>query len=80
MCLQKNDIVPVHTMKAYGGTEVQFYSFLTSAQDGGELSLRPARFAPRKEPQYPWNRRLRGDQNRIVPLQEFEIRIVQPLA
>jgi hypothetical protein len=26
----------VHTMEAYGGVEVQFHSFLTSAIDGSE--------------------------------------------
>jgi len=28
---KKNNVVPVHTMKAYRGEKVEFHSFLTSA-------------------------------------------------
>lgn len=31
--------VPVHTLKAYGGMEVQLHSFLTSELRGGECCL-----------------------------------------
>ena len=30
--------VPVHVMKAYGGVEVQFHSYLNFVLDGGEWS------------------------------------------
>jgi hypothetical protein len=33
---RKGKVVPVHTMKAYRGTEVQLNSLLTLALDGGE--------------------------------------------
>jgi hypothetical protein len=31
----ENKVVLVHDMRSYGGLEVQIYSFLTSALDGG---------------------------------------------
>jgi hypothetical protein len=38
-----------HTVKAYGGGEVWFHTFLTSAFDGGEWSVsRPGRFTSRE--------------------------------
>jgi hypothetical protein len=51
---------------AWGGEEVQLYSFLTSALDGGEWSAsRPCRALPwGKDPRYPLNRRLGGPQSR----------------
>jgi hypothetical protein len=39
--------VGVDDVKEYGGVEVQFHSFLTSAIDGHEWSdSRPSRFSP----------------------------------
>ena len=58
--------VPVHTMKANGGADVQRHSFLISALDGAEWSTtRPGRFTPRKERRYPLYRRLGGSRSQL---------------
>jgi hypothetical protein len=45
-----NQVVPMHAIQAYGGTVVKLHSFLTSALDGGELSLsRSGRFMSGKQ-------------------------------
>ena len=61
---KKGKIVPDRAMKAYrGNRHLYFHAFLTWASDGVEWStLCPGRFAPRKEPRYPWNRWLGGSQ------------------
>ena len=46
--------VPLHTIKAYVGAEVEPQSFLSSGLDWGEWSTsRPGRFTPLKEDQVP---------------------------
>jgi hypothetical protein len=51
--------VPVHVKNAYGGTEVQLHSFITSALDEGKRSTsRHGRFILGKAPPHPLNRRL----------------------
>jgi len=50
----KGEVFPIHVTKAYGGAEVQFHSFLTSAVDGGKWSTsRPSG----KQSRYPLHRR-----------------------
>jgi hypothetical protein len=48
-----------------GGEDVYYYSFLTSALNGGEWSAsRPSRALPQgKDPRYPLDRRLGGPQS-----------------
>jgi hypothetical protein len=47
----KGKIVSIHPINAYGGVELQLYSFITSAVDGGKWSVRNlGRFTPGKEP------------------------------
>jgi hypothetical protein len=80
---EENTDVPVHTMKAYGGsTDI--------ALDGCECSTsRPGRFIPGKEHQYPLNRMLSGSQSRhegfeeeknLLALSGFEFQIIKPVA
>jgi hypothetical protein len=47
------------------GVEFYLHTFLISPPDGGELSPSlPGPFTPRKEPRYPFNRRLIGPHSR----------------
>jgi hypothetical protein len=48
-------------MKAYGGVDIKIHILLTAALAGGEWSALP----PRKEPQYPLNRKLGGPQSSL---------------
>jgi len=51
-------------MNAYREVMVQVHLFLILVLDGGEWStLCPGHINPRKEPQYPMNRRLGGPQS-----------------
>jgi hypothetical protein len=68
--------------------EVQLHT-LNSALDGGASTSCPSCFTPRKETQYPLNRRLGGPQNRsrhfvkekyLLPLLVFKPWTVQPVA
>ena len=68
-------------------TKAHIFLSLTSAQDGvGWSKLRPGRFIPGKETRYPFYRKLGGAQGRsgrvrkTLPPQEFDPRIVQPVA
>jgi hypothetical protein len=47
----RGNVPPVSRIQGtYGGLEVQFHEFLTSATDGGEqIALRLGRFTPRTE-------------------------------
>jgi hypothetical protein len=70
-----------------GGVEVQRYSFMTSALEGGEGSApRPCRSLPPRKDPYPLQRRLGGPQGRsgqarkISPAPGFYPRTVQPVA
>jgi hypothetical protein len=51
-------VIQVHTMKADGGVEILFHSFLTSALDGGKWSSLCLQLFISKEraPQHPLNR------------------------
>jgi hypothetical protein len=77
-------------MKAYGGVEVQFRAFSTSALGRGEcLASHPCHFTPQgKSPWYPLGRRLGGPQLRSgrggeeensQPLPGLEPSIIQPV-
>jgi hypothetical protein len=51
---KREEVFPVQAMKAYGGAEVQFHSFLTTALNGDEwLTPRPVRFTPRERTTIP---------------------------
>jgi len=73
-------------MKTYKGEEAQPHSLLIFALDGGEWSTsRHSHLTPRKEPQYPLNRRLGGpwgpsehfgEDKNLLPLLAFQPWIV----
>jgi hypothetical protein len=62
-------------MKAYGKVDVQTHVFLTSALNGDNLSaLRPRLLYPRERaPQYIFDTRLGGPQNRSRQYEEVKI-------
>ena len=79
---EENTDVTVHTMKVYGG-------IIGIALDERECStLRPGRFTPGKEHQYPLNRMLGGSQGgddgfeekNLLALPDFEPQTIQPVA
>jgi hypothetical protein len=52
-------------MEMYEGVEVYSHTFLTSALEGGVVNFTPRPLYPQeKTPRYPFDRRLRGTQNR----------------
>jgi hypothetical protein len=64
---KQSKAVPLQATEVLGGERrYSFYSFLTSALDGGEWSAsRPCRALPRgKDPRYPLYRRVGGPQSR----------------
>jgi len=81
---------PVHTMKAYRGSEVHLHSLLTSVLDGGEWpTLRPGRFTLLKEPRCKLAGGREGPKTGLddfqkremsLSLPEFEPQITQPVA
>jgi len=57
-------LIKYHTMKTYGGVEVQLHSFITLALDGDEWSAWcPNHFTLQKRSWYPFHRRLAGHQS-----------------
>ena len=74
-------------MRPIGGVEVQIYSFMTTALEGGEGSAsRPSHSLPLGKTWYPLYRRLGGPQGRsgqvrkILPPPGFDPWTVQPVA
>jgi hypothetical protein len=60
----KGNVVPVHTMNTYRWTGGIAPLILNLGKDEGERSTTyPGCFTPRKQPQFPLNRRLGGHQN-----------------